>query len=414
MFRLYKTAAVALLSSAVATEVMAKSSFGGIIFTDWYVIDRDSENNSGGVAQGDLPDADSFTGSQLELPNISRLRASWSNEDDLRMYIELGIGGANGSSGVNTRQAYGTYKINDRWQILAGHSSSPVSPLFPSQLIGNSAPESASNTPTGVGGSHNTGKGYGDFDGGRNPQLRLTYTLPNRHGALAVAILNSNQGRGLDLPGEFPTKPAREGLLPRLDIGGAFNLRQIRIFPGVSIQEQQYNGVLKDNDDSVTTWAASLGLQTATGPFELSAEYNYGHNWKNASYSLANSAAAISSSAKVAINNAGNIEIQDRESQSYWIDLGWRFTTKNTSSVLHFVYGAMETEDADAVGPTQGDSRKSTMAGVSLPIETPWIARGLTIRPEVFVYDEGVGTLDGKTIEYGKATIAGIQLQFTF
>lgn len=407
------TLAAAVLSATAATDALAKTSFGGIIFTDLYSINRDDANNSGGLVNGAAADADDYHGSKLELPNISRLRASWSNEDNLGMYIEMGIGGASGATGVNTRQAYGTYKINDRWQILAGQSSSPFSPLFPSQLIGNNAPTSASNTPAAVGGSHNTGKGYGDLDAGRNPQLRATYTFPDQHGAIAVALFDPNQGKELELPAELATKPARESSLPRLDVGAAFNYYDVRVFPGFSYQKQSYNGVKSGSDDEVTTWAASLGVQTGVGPFEASAEYNTGSNWRNAGYSLANSAAALGSGARLFVDGA-NTEIGDTDNQSYWLDLGWRFTTKNTSSVLHLVYGAMESEADGAKTAAQRADHESTMLGLSWPIETPWMARGLTIRPEIFVYDEGKSTQGANSVDYGKETIAGVQMQFTF
>ncbi len=406
------TAAIVLAAPFVTGEAFARSTFGGIVYTDVYSINKDKNNNSGGVASGSTADAASFGASRIELPNITRLRASWTNEDDLGLYVEFGIGGASGTSGVNTRQAYGTYKINDRWQVLAGQTSSPFSPLFPEQLIGNNAPASASSSPASIGGGHNTGKGYGDFDGNRNPQVRLTYSFPNQKGAVAVAIMDANQGRNLTLPGALSTAPARDGKLPRIDIGAAFNFYDVRIFPGFSYQKQSYNGVAATSDDGLDTWAGSIGVQTGKGPFEFSAEYNAGRNWRNASYSLGNSAATLGSGAATYVAG-GRTQIADSKNQSYWVDLGWRMTTKNTSSTLHLVYGEASSEISDGPVSVRSDN-KSKMVGLSWPIETPWMARGLTIRPEVYLYDEGTSTIGASKVDFGEEVIAGVQMQFTF
>lgn len=403
------TATMLTLSS---TDSFAKTSFGGIIFLDSYGVDRNVANNSGGRPVAGAPTADSFSSGRIELPNISRLRASWSNEDNVGMFIELGVGGASGATSVSTRQAYGTYLISDRWQILAGHTTSPFSPLFPNQLLGNNAPSSASKTQPAIGGGHNTGKGYGDFDGGRNPQLRFTYLLPSQNGAIAIAFLDPNQGVALNLPGEFPTPPQREGFLPRVDVGGAFAFYNFRIFPGFSYQRQSYNGTTSRSENSVTTWAASLALQTGRGAFEVSGEINFGQNWRNSSYSLGSSAATIRSGA-IVTTQLGNSDIRSTDNYSYWIDAGWKMTTKNTSNVLHLVYGQMQSDPGGALGAGGGRVR-SAMYGVSWPIDLPWIARGMTIRPEAFVYDEGGSTGALGKVDFGREIIAGVQLQYTF
>jgi hypothetical protein len=399
--------ALIITTILISAPSFAKSSFGGIIYTDVYSIKKDSPNNSGGVASNAQPDADNYQGIKLELPNTSRMRAAWSNEDNLGMYIEFGFGGASGATSVGLRQGYGTYQINDRWQVLAGHTTTPLSPLFPHQLLGNNAPASASDSPVSVGGSHNTGKGYGDLDSGRHPQVRLTYILPSQRGAIALALLDPNQGKALELPSKYTTKPARETTLPRVDLGAALNLGTVKLFPSASYQQQSYNGVQQGSDDNVTTWATSLGVQTAQGPFELSAEYNIGENWRQAGYSLGNSAATLGSGAVTVAK--GTSAIQTTESQSYWIDLGLRMSSGKTSSVLHVIYGQMTSQTS-----LQQAKHQSDMMGVSWPIELPWIIKGLTIRPEVFIYDEGTSEQSGTKTSYGKEVLGGVQMQYTF
>lgn len=394
----------------ICAPSFAKSSFGGIIYTDVYSIKKNHPNNSGGVPSNAQPDADDYQGIKIELPNTSRLRAAWSNEDSLGMYIEFGFGGASGATNVGLRQGYGTYQINDRWQLLAGHTSTPLSPLFPHQLLGNNAPVSASDSPASIGGSHNTGKGYGDLDSGRHPQLRLTYILPSQRGAIAMALLDPNQGKILDLPARYSTKPARETTLPRIDVGAALNFGKIKLFPSASYQQQSYNGVQQGSDQDVRTWATSLGVQTAQGPVELSAEYNKGENWRQAGYALGNSAAMLGSGA-VIVTQGTSANIHNTDSQSYWVDFGLRMTTGKTSSVLHFVYGQMTSQTTIQQSKNK---HQSDMIGVSWPIELPWLIKGLTVRPEVFFYDEGTSKQSGIDTNYGKEVIGGVQMQYTF
>lgn len=414
-----------LFAVSLATPAMADTSFGGIIFTDAYYTNRSAENFSSGVAQGAFPRAYSLTSGRLELPNISRIRVSWSNEDAVGLYTELGLGGTAGATGVGVRHAYGTFQITPQWQILAGHTSSPFSPLFPNQLIGNSAAASAGaitafgsiGASDRVGGNHNVGKGYGELDSGRNPQVRFTYTLPDQHGAIAIAVLDANLGAQINgkLEQSTTTAATRGSKMPRLDIGAAYNLPNVRIFPGVSLQQQSYSGVGTTSDNTVTSSALSLGVQTGTGAFEFSGEVNVGKNWRNAGYSLGSSAAALGSGAySFAPSTTGSVtRIGNTNNVAYWFDLGWRMTTTNTQSVLHLVYGEMKSSAANAA-LAQDFSHQSRMIGLSWPIELPNMARGLTIRPEVFVYNEGKSKQGSAIVNYGKELVAGVQMQYTF
>ncbi len=341
------------------------------------------------------------------------------------MYAELGLGGTAGGTSVGVRQAYGTYTISTKWQLLAGHASSPFSPLFPSQLIGNSSAASGGSTAAfgsigagdRIGGNHNVGKGYGELDSGRNPQLRLTYTLPGQHGAIALALLDANQGAALggSLEAATGTAAARSSKAPRIDIGAACIFAGVRLYPGISFQRQTYDGVGAQSDRIVRTSAVSLGIQTAKGPFEFSAEINAGRNWRNAGYSLGNSAAALGSGAFSYPSGTGTTtRIANTKSTAHWVDLGWRLGSDNTQSVIHLVYGAMKSTPSSALPDARDFEHQSSMTGISWQIDLPGIARGLTIRPEVFRYDEGRSKQGIAMVDYGRELSAGVQLQYTF
>jgi len=57
---------------------------------------------------------------------------------------------------------------------------------------------------------------------------------------------------------------------------------------------------------------------------------------------------------------------------------------------------------------------QSSMFGISVPIDLPWIAKGFRVRPEIFVYDKGENTIGGTKVDQGQDILTGIQLQYTF
>ena len=167
MKKLFVIGMAALLLVAFTMPVMAKVKIGGMIFTDFYYLNRDEQNAHRGGYTGSL------TGIAIQLPNITRLYARRTNEDNVGMYIELGIGQPAGSvrdqtlggdGTVSIRHAYGYWDITPAFQILAGHSTTPFSQLAPSQMLG-----------TRSGTANVIGFGYGEYYSGRFAQLRGTF-----------------------------------------------------------------------------------------------------------------------------------------------------------------------------------------------------------------------------------------------
>jgi hypothetical protein len=134
MKKILMVAVFLLLSTVFALPAMADVKLGGMIFTDFYYLDKDKENALfSEVGNGSSP----YTVTTVQLPNISRFYGKWTNEDNVGMYVEIGIGQTSGdinqntSNGVELRHAYGWWDVNDRFQILAGKSTTPFSPLNP-------------------------------------------------------------------------------------------------------------------------------------------------------------------------------------------------------------------------------------------------------------------------------------------
>jgi hypothetical protein len=362
--RMLTPVAAALVAAMTSGAVQAKSTIGGIVFTNYYLQQLDSTNGT------------KVTNSQLDVANNSRFRIRWDNEDSVSMYIEMALRDDNKDT---LRHAYGKWDISETHQLLVGQTSTPFAPLNPNVAMVN-----------------NSGQGYGSVSPSRPSQIRYTYKFLNRQGALAIALVDPNKGeKAEDITGT-ERAGSRETIIPRLDIGLAYKTFNWQIFPSMFVHAQDYTG-----GDNLTSYGYSLGAKTASGAFTFSAEVGGGRNWGNTKMSLSGSDAGNNSGA---IYDALGNKTEDNDNLGYWLDAGYRFTGEETKGSVHFVYGSLSSE-AGGLRDIQ-----STMVGLSIPIDLPWIARGLRIRPEIFHFkdeDNLAGTDHSNTI-------VGVQLQYTF
>ncbi len=370
---------IVLLSTIVFNQaVIAKSTIGGIVFTNIYFNDFDDGTES-------------ISKTKIEVPGNSRIRVRWDNEDNVSLYTEVGFG----EKGVKLRHAWGRWDIDESWQILAGQTSTPFAPLNPSVAM-----------------VHNSGESVGNVSPGRQPQVRFTYKFLNRQGAVALAILDPNKGDTLqDAVNSTEKLGEKDAKIPRVDLGAAFTTANWQFFPSAFYQYQTYTSLkTKNSDDSLNSWGISLGAKTGYGPFIMSAEIGGGQNWGNTKMSLSGSPAGDNSGATTYIEN-GLTRIADSDNLGYWIDLGYRFTIGQYQGTAHLIYGGMHSERSKT-----DEDYHSEMLGLSVPIDLPWVARGFRIRPEFFYFKHG-DQYDGATGERtdaGSQFVSGVQLQFTF
>lgn len=338
-------------------SAVAKSTIGGIVFTNFYTQDIEETDSLNVVTD--------TKGTKLEVPGNSRLRVRWDNEDNVGMYVEMGLGSA-----VKLRHAYGKWDISETSQLLAGQTSTPFAPLNPSVAMVN-----------------NSGDGYGNVSPGRRSQIRYTYKFLSRQGAFAVALVDPTAKN-------TPNASTSETVLPRIDMGLAYKTFNWQIFPSLFFSKQSF-----DTESDITASGFSLGVKTAAGPVTFSAELGAGKNWGNTNMTLGSSFTGDNGGA-----NSAASATEDNDNVSYWTDIGYRFTGENTKGTVHLIYGFSSSE----LGTTR--DMESTMLGLSVPIDFPWIARGFRVRPEVFVFEDvdNLGTADSTD------TIAGVQLQYTF
>ena len=354
------TIALALTSSAT----QAKSTIGGIVFTNYYIQQLEDANG------------DTITNSILDVANNSRFRIRWDNEDDVGMYIEMSLRDEDKDT---LRHAYGKWDISEQHQLLVGQTSTPFAPLNPNVAMVN-----------------NSGQGYGSVSPSRPSQIRYTYKFLNRQGALAVALVDPNKGEKATDINHNEMAGQRENSMPRLDIGMAYKTFNWQIFPSVFVHSQDYSA-----GDNLSAYGYSLGAKTAWNNITFTGEIGGGRNWGNTKMSLSGSDAGDNAAA---IYDATGTKIEDNDNQGYWFDIGYRFTGTETKGSVHFVYGSLASEAGNL------RDKESTMMGISMPIDLPWIARGFRVRPELFRFEDKDNLAGTETSE----TILGVQLQYTF
>ncbi len=389
-----------LMLVILTVPAMAEVKIGGIIFTDFYYLSRDKDNaKDWGLGNGISP----YNVTAIQVPNITRLNARWTNEDNVGMFIELGVGQTGGniqrsqSDGVELRHAYGWWDVNSNLRLTAGKTTTPFSPLHPSQLIGTRSK------------SWNiVGAGFGDIYPSRIPQIRGTYKF-NNDVRVALALVDPNGiAEVVGNKGPWKQKGVSSSKIPRIDIGVPITLSWMKLYPSFMWQRKTIE-ILEEPDNpeyptnyAVTTYIASLGLKTGFGPVSFSAEGQWGKNWGNAGGFMGYTYPAIFSSV-----GYKDRRVSDADVYSFWLDLAYKVGIVTP----HLMYGEMKTENK--YGGTDLDS-KSKMMGVSCPID---VAKGLRVRPEFMVYDEGTihnrGEINGD-YEAGKYFIVGAQFQITF
>ena len=131
MKKLFAIGLAALLLVAFTVPAMAKVDVGGLVLTDFYMFKQNAANKSGGLGVGETATDSSYSNTRIEVPGHSRIKARWTNENGVGMFIELGIGGATGGTAVVVRHAYGWWDVNPNFELMVGHSTTPFSPLTP-------------------------------------------------------------------------------------------------------------------------------------------------------------------------------------------------------------------------------------------------------------------------------------------
>ena len=424
MKKLFIIGFAALLLVAFTVPAMAKVKIGGIVFTDVYYIDRNAKNAWWHAPNATADQFDSYSPYQVlavGIPGFTRLNARWTNEDNVGMFIELGLGQGgtdspdlSSSNGVTLRHAYGWWDVNPNFQILAGKTFTGFSPLSPSQTVGYNA------------GSVNIiGLGYGNWDWGRWAMVRGTYKFGM--GRVNLALVDPNGGQRnynsnsmgdteSTLANFFPAETVGAVIgrdyqnntkLPDFNLSAVLNFGPISLYPGFLYQYRTVDYLPGSDygryDDSVSSYAGTLGAKGGFGPFGFAVEGNWGQNIGNTRSGIGNSPSTYFSSAT--FNEDGYMN--NSNTYSFWADVWYKVGPVTP----HVMYGQQKT----SVDYNFRDySVKTSFWGFSIPID---LAKGFRVRPEFMWYDDGeleAGGTNGEALDFGNYAIYGVQFQITF
>jgi len=392
-----------VLCLGLAMPAMAKVHMGGIVFLDAYYHRYDAAAASSAIGPGGTDD---WQQTEIEIPGMTRLYGRWVNDDgNVGMYIEFGMGGANGAAGVTMRHAYGWWQINPMFHLLVGHTDGSAFTLNPLQLLGMNAPA------VGV---HVIGLMFGNLYDGRHPQIRLD-TKFNDMITWRIAVLDN---RATD--DDFPAGSTEENVYPRVDTCLLMNFGPLYVEPGFmwakATQDEASRGI--GAQSAFTLWAVGLDAKFSMGPFSIAAEGLIGQNLsRGTGYGVV--LAPVFGTGATGPEYDNQWDFNDSEDIMFWIDAA----VKAGPATIHAIYGY---QDTDAFFTwNDGDWREGEvewtrqMIGISVPIT---VAKVFIIRPEVFYYDWGeihmpadsrvwTGILDQ---DMGHEIVGGVQFQVVF
>jgi hypothetical protein len=415
-------ACVAVLTVAFAMPATAATKVGGIIFNAIMWDSRDEERmgrNGNPFGGAPLPNVSDNTTVSVFNGLHSRLYTRWTNEDNVGLFIELGLGGSPGSvahsgaaggESVYLRHLYGWYDVSPSFRFKFGLTTSLWGPLNGSDLMGFTVGQDGTQSGAFPGfTAHGILQGYGNVYVEREPQIRGEWTFgPHflrialsdwRNSATSIATIGYRSAAG--------TVVAEDTVFPRLEVGAKLQTGPVAWYPGFIYLNRTFDGVLAGDDDDVDAWGFSIGAKAGWGPITIVAEAQAGENWGDMGLNdAATSFAMVTSGSQTVLVGTQN-KVFDTEMFAGFIDVGFKFGI----ATLQARFGVTTSENTDPAGVASDYEFKSTAFGLSLPIN---IAKGFIIRPEAMWYDEGDEPVGGVVTDWGKQAQYGVQFQVVF
>ncbi|MCP4683639.1 MAG: hypothetical protein GY864_15015 [Desulfobacterales bacterium] len=384
MKKLFIFGFAAMILVAFTMPAVADMKVGGILFTSVLWDDRDDVRMGDGGSDGNLVHA--FNAAH------SRFKVRWTNDDNVGLYLELGIGGdslAGASEGLYTRHWYGWWDVSENFTLKVGQTTTCFSPLNGSDLLGFAGVLDGSGANVTA---HAILAGYGNVYGERSVQVRGEWDFGPHFLKVALADFHNSSNRPA-FPATGATTVDEDTKIPRLDIAGKIALGPVALYPSFCYAKRTFQDVAPGCDDEVAGYGLSFGAKGGFGPATITFEYNQGENWRNIGLRDGTTSFAMVNSTAFLVGN----DVEDTESWGAFIDVGIKFGI----ATLQLRYGTMESEND---GTNQ--DWDSTGYGVSVPFA---VAKTFVIRPEIMFYEEEANGNDaGEQMQYG------VQFQIVF
>jgi hypothetical protein len=414
---------VLFVCMAFATPAGAKVKVGGKVYVDTMFIKNDEhfQRNAAAIAAA-LNSVDAsrswFT---IDVPSSTRLYGKWTNDaGDVGMHIEIGLRGEEGGGeAVNTRYAYGWWKINPMFKLTVGQQDEVIGPYKSAQNMGGNG-KLANRRDTSL--NHTSLKGFGNLGNDRKEGIRLDTRLGEKSN-LAVAIFTPNVNGAI---GSWAARDEEE-TLPRIDVTYSVSLGAFSLASGFTWQTVQYEwdpqcANYQGDEADLDAWVFSIPVKFAPGgPITVTAEINWGENLGNGNWNIGsygypapNNTVTAAAQWDNVVDATGNVvsQVADTEFLGIWADLAWKV---HPIATIHFMYGMQQLKNDDRTVQANRWDNTRFAYGFNIPIK---VAKGFTIMPEVFYYDYGEheinGIVDPANGDLGSQILAGVQFLIAF
>ena len=423
MKKFFIVAIVALVCLGMTLPAVAKVKVGGRITQDiLYYSANDSRTRSiaqfGGAGVPAFPVValnpdSSFSSVDIRLPRpLNRINVAYSNDDNtIRGFIEI-RGGSNpgdldnmAGDSLNWNYAWIDWVLGPNDFIRFGRQTQAFAIRAPSQMVGWNR-------------GHIVGNNFGNVHGGTSRDGVRWYHTFNDTVSMQVALYDPDTD-GMEaiklfspqVIGGGTANVLEENVLPRLDVTVPLNFGSVRLWPSFTYLQQKYDQTAPGTEDTVDIWGLALGAQVKAGPLTFDAELTIGENLGVGNYVGAAGATPAGWNAGAGAG-LGNDSINDAKVTAWWLDVGWKIGP----ATIHGIVGSYKMKREDDPLPMGASSNADWtrwMYGISVPIA---VAKGFTIRPEVFGYDLDTGaTIANITeVDFGKEYIVGVQFVLVF
>ncbi len=423
----------ALCCLAFAAPAFAEVKVEGMIQSDFYYFTQSKERVAGGVVDGQTTARDSWDTTRIAMPQpLNRLSVRYTGEDKVvNGYIQLRAGGIRAlandtvfaNNGLGSESAFSweyawiDWHVNPSLYFRFGRQDQTFANAYaPAQGLGWND-------------GHIIGLGFGNISAQSRDAVRAFIRFTDNV-RMEIEALDPNTRRfftgGSENAGPAVAIPAQAGtgdaagralesnVIPRFDLSLPIKIANFTIEPGFTWHQTEYQQVAAGNDDSFTSWGATLGASAAFGPFSLSGEFTYGRNLGpngNAGYwGAANGQPVV-----YVENVTGFSKVEDGKTIAYYIMAGFNFGPAAVQGIFGQNRGSND-GNPDVDRDAQEFKITQTMYGLNVPI---FITKTFTITPSVWYYDfDGGAEVNARSatndVDLGKEWTVGMTFQLVF
>jgi hypothetical protein len=325
---------------------------------------------------------DDVSRSYLKTNANSYLSAKFASKDKAQgAFVELGIGsGALGTNTINTRHAYGWYKVGN-CTLIAGHTDN----LFGSAYWGTQKLMAEKFSGDIL--------GWGKAWAPRRAQVQLQYAASKNITLMAALARPKTDGSPSNMS---TTAYDKYYTIPQLEVAAQFKFANISVTPSAGWYRAEMSKVPSGYDDKVTSWGAILPVHAVFGAFDVMAEIHYSQNPDNLWDSY--------SEGKAYMKPSGSVE--DTKNVGGFLQVGYKVAASHITAGVGYESFTNDAWKSSAGYKDDNTTRK--MFWVSVPTK---VGQNLWLYPEFDYYDYDKNAND---VDQGNEWVLGLLFRFLF